>query len=199
MFAELLASRLRGVAELSAEQSAALERHYDLLVRWNKVLNLTSVRNTAEAVERHYCESVFLATHLPAGRLAVADVGSGAGFPGFPVAILRPDCAVAVIESHQRKAVFLREASRDLANVRVLARRAEDVQERFDWAVSRAVNAADIAAILRRLADNLALLAGEEQPGVKADWAAPVRLPWGARRFLWMTVSRGTVGIGPPG
>ena len=103
-------------------------------------MNLTTViRTLEEAIERHYCESLFLAAQL-AGRRScgVADVGSGAGFPGFPVAVLRPDCSVTLIESHQRKAVFLREASRGLPNVRVLANRAEDVTRQFDRVISRA-------------------------------------------------------------
>src|ERR1017187_6190482 len=101
-------------------------------MRWNRSLNLTAIRSREEAIERHYCESLFLGARLPAGALRIADVGSGAGFPGFPVAVLRPECSVTLIESHKRKAVFLREASRTLPNVRVFAKRAEDVGERFD-------------------------------------------------------------------
>ncbi|HWR51680.1 MAG TPA: 16S rRNA (guanine(527)-N(7))-methyltransferase RsmG [Bryobacteraceae bacterium] len=195
MFAELLKEKLRGVFELSADQVCALERHYELLVRWNKILNLTSVRNVSEAVERHYCESVFLGAHLPSGALNVADIGSGAGFPGVPVAVMRPDCTLTLIESHQRKAVFLREGTRDLCNVRVAAKRAEDVETGFDWAISRAVNVGDIAPVLSRMASNVALLAGEEVPvGAKLAWADPIRLSWGERRYLWLgqCVSRET-------
>lgn len=195
MFAELLHEKLRGVFELSADQVCALERHYELLVRWNKVLNLTSVRNVSEAVERHYCESVFLGAHLPAGTLNVADLGSGAGFPGIPVAVMRPDCTLTLIESHQRKAVFLRESTRVLRNVQVAAKRAEDVENVFDWAISRAVNVADIAPVLSRMGGHVALLASEEEPdAVGLAWAEPIRLPWGDRRFLWLgqRVSRET-------
>lgn len=194
MFAELLTERLRGVAELSAEQLRALAAHYELLVRWNKVLNLTALRKIEEAVERHYCESVFLAHHLPPVPLGLADIGSGAGFPGIPVAVMRPDCRVTLIESHQRKAVFLREASRGLPNVRVAARRAEEVGEAFDWVVSRAVRASDIGGLLGSMAREVAFLAGEEEPDAPGvQWGKPVRLPWGERRFLWLgrTVSLG--------
>ena len=120
-------------------------------------------------------------------------LGISVDFPGFVVAVLRPDCAVTLIESHQRKAVFLREAARELENVRVMARRAEDIDERFDWAISRAVRYADICTILHKLAPNAALLTGEvdssELPGF--DWQAPIRLPWGDRRLLF--VSRETL------
>ncbi|HWQ52430.1 MAG TPA: 16S rRNA (guanine(527)-N(7))-methyltransferase RsmG [Bryobacteraceae bacterium] len=195
MFAELLKEKLRGVFELSADQVCALERHYELLVRWNKILNLTSVRNISEAVERHYSESVFLGAHLPSGALNVADIGSGAGFPGVPVAVMRPDCTFTLIESHQRKAVFLREGTRDLRNVRVAAKRAEDVEAGFDWAISRAVNVGDIAPVLSRIASNIALLAGEVPPAAAGlVWADGIRLPWGERRYLWLgqRVSRET-------
>ena len=90
MFAELLLERLDGVAVLSQDQVRRLEAHYELLLRWNKVINLTSVHKPAEAVERHYCESLFLGAHLPPGAFSIADIGSGAGFPGIPVAVLRP-------------------------------------------------------------------------------------------------------------
>src|SRR5690349_10628648 len=134
---------------LTTEQSAALESHYELLVRWNKVLNLTAIEKLEEAVERHYCESLTLAERLTPGR--VADIGSGAGFPGLVAAIARPDCEFTLVESHQRKAVFLREASRGMVNVRVLAVRAEQIRERFDWVVSRAVSYSDLDKSIRGL------------------------------------------------
>ena len=100
--------------------------------------------------------------------------------------MLRPECSITLIESHQRKAVFLREASRSLPNVRVLARRAEDVEEQFDWAISRAVSYKDLASFLKNLAPSVDLLTGgEEAPeGIGFVWQAPMRLPWGEQRFL---------------
>lgn len=197
MFAELLRSKLTGVCELSEAQVERLRQHYELLTRWNRVLNLTSVRALEEAVERHYCESVFAACELPEPPGSIADVGSGAGFPGIPIGIVRPEWSVALVESHQRKAAFLREATRDLPNVRVISKRAEDIAERFDWVVSRAVRYADIAAALKELAPNAELLIGEvrasSMPGF--EWREPIRMPWGDRRYIWIgtrSVSRET-------
>jgi 16S rRNA (guanine(527)-N(7))-methyltransferase RsmG len=185
MFAEALARRLTGIVEPSAAQVEALNRHYEMLLRWNRTVNLTSVSGLEEAVERHYCESLFLAASLPPGPLRIADIGSGAGFPGFPVAVLRPECSVTLIESHQRKAVFLREASRALPNVRVLPKRAEAVGERFDWAISRAVSYEDLAPVLKILAANADLLTGaEDPPEMGFSWSPAVALPWGKQRFL---------------
>jgi 16S rRNA (guanine(527)-N(7))-methyltransferase RsmG len=186
VFADALRERIAGAATLSPGQIALLEAHYQLLLHWNRKLNLTTVLGLEEAVERHYCESLFLASRLPAGSLRIADVGSGPGFPGFPVAVLRPECAVTLIESHQRKAVFLREASRALGNVRVLAKRAEDVGDEFDWVISRAVSYKDLAANLKRLAPSAALLSGAEEPPANLGfgWEAPVALPWGQQRVL---------------
>jgi 16S rRNA (guanine(527)-N(7))-methyltransferase RsmG len=185
VFAELLRERMRGIVELSQGQIAALEAHYELLVRWNKTVNLTTITLVEEVVERHYCESLFLGAHLPAGNLRVVDVGSGAGFPGFPVAILRPDCTVALVESHQRKAVFLREVSRKIGNVRVIAKRAEDVEEKFDRLISRAVNYEDLRSSLKKLAAAADLLTGaEEPPDLGMDWDELIAIPWGKARFL---------------
>jgi 16S rRNA (guanine527-N7)-methyltransferase len=186
MFADVLRQRLAGVVELSPGQVEALGAHYQLLLRWNRTLNLTSIKRMEEAVERHYCESLFLGTHLPQGPLRIADIGSGAGFPGFPVAVLRPDCSVTLIESHQRKAVFLRETCRKLPNVRVLARRAEDVDEQFDWAISRAVSYEDLGSFLKKLAASVDLLTGGEAPpeGIGFVWQPAVRVPWGEQRLL---------------
>ena len=186
MFAELLRSKLAGICELPDPQIERLKLHYDLLTRWNRVLSLTSVWTLEEAVERHYCESVFAALHLPEGPVSVADVGSGAGFPGVPIAIMRPECAIVLIESHQRKAAFLKEATRDLPNI--LAKRAEDVPERFDWVVSRAVRYSDIARALKKLGRNAELLTGEVRTEDLSgfEWQEPLRLPWGDRRYLWI-------------
>ena len=171
---------------MSGEQIAALERHYELLRRWNRVLNLTAIRDVREAVDRHYGEALFLAGRLPEGALAIADLGSGAGFPGFPVAIARPDCAVTLIEAHQRKAVFLREASRGIANLRVEARRGEDIRESFDVVVSRAVAYGEMAGTLARLAPRALLLTGPEPPAEELGfvWEEPVLLPGSKERFL---------------
>ncbi|MGO9228956.1 MAG: 16S rRNA (guanine(527)-N(7))-methyltransferase RsmG [Bryobacteraceae bacterium] len=186
MFRELLRDRLHDTAELTDVQAEALESHYNLLVRWNRTLNLTSIRDLPEAVERHYCESIFLACRLPAGPLRIVDVGSGAGFPGLPVAVYRPDCVVTLIESHQRKAVFLKEAARGMSNVRALARRAEQVEEEFDLAISRAVSYHDLLPNLKALAPAAALLSGAEDPpdDMGFTWEPPVALPWGKQRYL---------------
>jgi 16S rRNA (guanine527-N7)-methyltransferase len=186
VFADELRRRLAGILELSASQVATLQAHYELLCRWNRALNLTTITDLEGAVERHYCESLFLAAHLPNAALRVADVGSGAGFPGFPLAVLRLDCSVTLIESRQRKSVFLREATRKLANVQVLAVRAEKVGERFDWAVARAVSYQDLAPILKKLAPNVALLMGAEAPPdpIGFVWDEAIALPWGKQRFL---------------
>jgi len=182
VFADLL---LRAFPDLSVEQIARLEEHYNLLQLWNRSLNLTSIRRLEEIVERHYCESLFVGQVLEPVPQSIADVGSGAGFPGFPLAVLRPDCRVTLIESHQRKAVFLKEAARKVSNVRVLATRAEDVALGFDWVVSRAVSYVGLSSFLPRFASKVALLTGEELPaGLGYVWEPPIPLPWGKNRFL---------------
>jgi 16S rRNA (guanine527-N7)-methyltransferase len=185
VFKTVLVERLHGIVELSADQLARLQAHFELLTRWNRVLNLSSVEGVGEIVERHYCEALFLASHLPAAPLRIVDIGSGAGFPGFPVAVVRPDCEVTLVEAHQRKAVFLREASRDAGNIRVMPVRAETVVERFDLAISRAVSYADLVKPLKRLSDAADLLTGGEAPPVSLamEWEE-VSLPWGKSRYL---------------
>ena len=193
VFRDLLRDRLRGIAELTGAQAEALESHYNLLVLWNRTLNLTAIRDLPEAVERHYGESIFLAARLPAGALRIADVGSGAGFPGLPVAVYRPDCMITLLESHQRKAVFLMEAARGLSNVRVLACRAEQVAEQvneknetFDLAISRAVSYRDLTPSLKALAPAAYLLGGTEGAPAEMGFECepPIPLPWGKQRYL---------------
>jgi 16S rRNA (guanine527-N7)-methyltransferase len=183
VFRELLIERVAGFCQLSATQLDRLQGHYELMLLWNKAINLTRIERVEEAVDRHYAESLFLGSNLPAGALRIADVGSGAGFPGIPIAILRPEVAVTLIESHQRKAVFLKEATRGLPNVTVIAKRAEAVRQTFDWVVSRAVSWRDLQGLA--LAPRLALI-GTDAPGVE------IPLPWAKERYL-ILVSRETM------
>lgn len=173
---------------LSSIEVDAFEAHWALVQRWNRKLNLTRILDEQEAAVRHFGEAAFLARWLPPGRLRVADVGSGAGFPGIPLAILRPECVVTLIESHRRKAVFLREASRVLSNVRVVAERGEAVADEFDWVVARAVAWHELEEFVFALAPSVAFLGGREEiPHERAR----VALPWGGGRFL-VAVSRET-------
>lgn len=176
MFRELLAREFAPHGSLTAAQIDQLEAHYSLLVRWNARLNLTRIDSVEEAVRLHYCESLFVGTRLPAGSLRIVDVGSGAGFPGIPIAILRPECTVTLVESHQRKGVFLREASRNLSNVRVVTDRAENLKSEYDWLVSRAVSPDAICKL--QLANNLALLVGSSR------FERSEVIPWGTARYL---------------
>jgi 16S rRNA (guanine527-N7)-methyltransferase len=179
MFRELLTREFGPYGSLTVEQIGLLEAHYNLLVQWNTRLNLTRIDSIEEAVRLHYCESLFVGTRLPAGPLRMVDVGSGAGFPGMPISILRPECTVTLVESHQRKAVFLREASRNLKNVTVVTDRAENLGPEYDWLVSRAVSPDEVLKL--KLASNLALLVGSEAVP-SFDRREPI--PWGAGRFL---------------
>jgi 16S rRNA (guanine527-N7)-methyltransferase len=178
-FDEILRAELSGIIDLSDRQLRRLNEHFELLVRWNERLNLTTILDLPEAAIRHYCESLFVAAHIDG--VSVVDVGSGPGFPGIPIAVARPEWDITLIESHKRKAAFLREASRDLKNVRVLDKRAEDTSGHHDWLVSRAV---DPRSILRlRLATRFAILIGEDDAAV-AGGGHVLSLPWGERRRL---------------
>lgn len=172
-FKSLLASEFSPYGALTPQQLELLEEHYRLLLRWNQKINLTRITNLQDAVRYHYCESLYLAMRLPEGPLRIVDIGSGAGFPGIPVAIYRPECTVDLVESHQRKTVFLREAARGLGNVRVLPQRAEDMTDSYDWTISRAVRPEHVLKL--NLSPHIAVF------GVEGD-----SLPWGEKRALFI-------------
>jgi 16S rRNA (guanine(527)-N(7))-methyltransferase RsmG len=172
-----------GGVRLGDAQIQALERHLEMLVKWNRKMNLTSLADVDEIVRRHYAESLWLGSVLPAGPLSIADVGSGAGFPGYPIAVLRPESSVALIESSSRKAVFLRQACRGIENLKVIEGRAEDCRERFDWLVARGVAWRDLAGLVGRLADCVGVLVGEGsvrelQGDPRIAWREPLPVPW---------------------
>ena len=171
-FKSFLASEFSPHGALTSDQLDLLDQHYRMLQRWNPKINLTRISSLADIVRFHYCESLYLGSYLPARPLRIVDIGSGAGFPGIPVAIYRSDCEVDLVESHQRKAVFLREATRNLSNVRVLAKRADDLVGSYDWMISRAVRSEDVLKL--NLASNIAVLGTEGE-----------KLPWGESRALF--------------
>ena len=171
-FKSLLGLEFSPYGTLTGDQLALLEQHYQLLLRWNQKMNLTRITSLADSVRYHYCESLYLAQSLPKGALRIVDIGSGAGFPGIPVAIYRPDCEVHLMESHQRKVVFLSEAPRNFPNTRVLGFRAEDITESYDWMISRAVRPEDVLKL--KLAPNVSVLGTEGE-----------KLPWGESRALF--------------
>jgi 16S rRNA (guanine(527)-N(7))-methyltransferase RsmG len=188
-FADLLAKELRPWLTLSETQIQRLWEHYEILLRWNEKMSLTSIPAGEETVLRHYCESLFFGASLPAKpETSIVDLGSGAGFPGVPMGILRPTWRVTLLESNQRKGVFLRESTRGLQNISVSAQRAESSTEKFDWLAARGVDPKDVLKNIPRLAPSVGLMLGEDDfssvqahPGIA--WSEPIRLPWGDRRI----------------
>lgn len=131
---------------------AQLSTYLDLLLKWNARTNLTAIRDPEEIVRRHFGESLFVAMHLPTCT-TLLDLGSGAGFPGLPIQLARPDLRVTLAESQNKKASFLREAVRSLGlSTEVWADRVENMREdrRFDVVALRAVDNPTIALDLAR-------------------------------------------------
>src|SRR5215467_13370952 len=129
---------------LSADQANQVLTYLKLLLRWNEKINLTAIRDPVEILYRHFCESMFAGARVPIENGRLADVGSGAGFPGLPLKIQRPDLHVFLIESNVKKATFLAEVTRNLklTETRVLVSRYEELAEELtplDTVCSRAV------------------------------------------------------------
>lgn len=126
---------------INEAQEAKFNAYLALLLRWNTRMNLTAVRDAAEIQSRHFVESIACAQLLPEGIGSLLDFGSGAGFPGIPIAITCPEINVTLAESQSKKGAFLQEAVRTLAlGSRVFSRRAEELTESFDCVTLRAVD-----------------------------------------------------------
>ena len=133
---------------LSPAQIAQLSRYLDLLLAANETMNLTRIESRAAAEVGHVGDALTLLPFLPRGAHRLADIGSGGGVPGIPLAIVRPDASVLLVESTQKKAAFLKTAAAELGlgNVTISSQRAEDVghseaRETFDIVTARAVGA----------------------------------------------------------
>jgi len=127
--------------QLPLDAPEALARYLELIAKWNRVHNLTAVRETGQMVVLHVLDSLSLLPHLE-GVKTLLDVGSGPGLPGIPVAIARPEIAVTLLDASHKKAAFLEQARVELAlaNVSVVCERVEGwkTERRFDAVVSRA-------------------------------------------------------------
>jgi 16S rRNA (guanine527-N7)-methyltransferase len=125
---------------LDRTQCGRLDAYLDLLEKWNRVYNLTAIRDRAQMLTHHLLDSLAVVPHMRGPR--VLDVGSGGGLPGIPIAIARPELSVTLLDSNHKKTAFLNQAVAELglANVSVVAARAEswETAQRFDTIVSRA-------------------------------------------------------------
>lgn len=154
-------------APLAPEQLAKLKAYLELLVKWNAKTNLTSVRDPGEIVTRHFGESLFAASQLSEPATLI-DFGSGAGFPGVPMAIWWPNAKVTLVESQNKKATFLKEVARSLPlpNVSIFSGRAEELNQQAELVTMRAVDKFDaalpVAKSLVAPGGRLALLIGAE-------------------------------------
>ena len=140
----LAAKLAQGVTALELSLDAATQGklldYVALIEKWNRVHNLTAVRDSAQMVGSHLLDCLAVLPHLATGT--IADVGSGAGLPGIPLALARPAHAVTLIESNHKKAAFLRQAviELELGNVEVVSERVETWQppSAYDVVISRA-------------------------------------------------------------
>jgi 16S rRNA (guanine527-N7)-methyltransferase len=191
---------------LSPEQFQQLQAHLELLLKWNAKISLTAIRDPQEIVRRHFGESLFTGAQLDIKSQAqLADLGSGAGFPGLPIAVLRPEIKVTLIESQQKKVAFLREVIRsaNISNASVYAGRAEEATSKSQIVTVRAVekfnSVLPIAASLLEAHGELALLIGAAQAQAARtkllhfEWKEPVGIPESRERVL-LVGSRSTTG-----
>ncbi len=182
-------------APLSPEQLTRFDDYLALLLRWNARTNLTAIRDAETIQRRHFVESILCARALPAGISTLLDFGSGAGFPGLPIALCRPEIAVTLAESQHKKAAFLREAVRTLQiPVQVHGDRAELLGQKFSCVTLRAVDRMEVAvpAAARLVANEgwLAILSTTAERERLAGLAENSGIDKTIYRFNWMPLIR---------
>lgn len=172
--------------------------YIELLLKWNLRIALTTITDVEEVLRFHFGESLFALNILPVEKSRLADVGSGAGFPGIPLAMARPSLEVTLIESNAKKFAFLNEVVRTLQidNALPFHGRMTAFQHgnrRFDVVTARALGQFDelVRWSCRQLipSGRLVLWVGDEDSRkIAADlrftWGVPERIPGSERRFL---------------
>jgi 16S rRNA (guanine527-N7)-methyltransferase len=183
------------VSDLQVQQ---IQQYMSLLLKWNESMNLTAIRDPLEILYRHFCESMYGSTVLAVDHGRLADLGSGGGFPGMPLKIIRPDLEVCLIESNVKKATFLAEVVRELGlnGARVLVSRYEELGEEvapLDVACSRALGEFSsfldwAASDLIRARKVVLWVGGRDLDEIRANerwiWDEPVQIPQSLRRFI---------------
>jgi len=183
----------------SESQCDRIRAYISLLLRWNRSISLTAVTEESEILKFHFGESLFALSTIETTRCRLADVGTGAGFPGLPLRIFTEGIELILIESNAKKCAFLSEVVRELVlpNVRVLRARFEDVTElrgQLDAVVSRALGGYEQLLTWSmeslRPGGKIVLWLGEDDArrisssNPAWDWRPPVPIPGSRRRFL---------------
>ena len=143
-----------------------------IALSWNARLSLTAIREPSQIIRRHFAECVFAAQHLPGDIERLLDYGSGAGLPGIPFAICRPEIRVTLAEAHGKKASFLREVVRSGCTSRGLrrARRDHDARASFHAVSMRAVEKMEFAIpVALQLAERYLVLLTTDDPRPRYD------------------------------
>ncbi|GAB6182772.1 16S rRNA (guanine(527)-N(7))-methyltransferase RsmG [Thermodesulfovibrio hydrogeniphilus] len=111
------------------------------LKKWNRAYNLTAIENEKEIIVKHFMDSLLYLCYIPDEKLCIADVGSGAGFPGVPIAIVREKLKITLIEPSWKRSAFLKNIKKKLKlnNIFVYQSKAEEIEEKFDIVIIRAV------------------------------------------------------------
>jgi 16S rRNA (guanine527-N7)-methyltransferase len=185
-----------GMEQLDTGLTGKFEQYLSLLLRWNAHLNLTSLQTEDAIIISHLRESVACAGAIPQSVQTLLDFGSGAGLPGIPIAMCRPEIAVTLAESQGKKAAFLQEAIRTLGiSVAVHAGRAETLQPVFDCVTLRAVDKMPQAVRtatrlvapggwLALMTTNTGLADLQVSAGEGLAWQRPMPLPGSENRIV---------------
>src|SRR6266404_8515856 len=194
------------------DQVLQIQQYIKILLTWNEKVNLTAIRDPLEILYRHFCESMYAAEAIPLKNGRLADAGSGGGFPGLPLKIIRPDLQVFLVECNIKKVTFLAEVIRELGlkGAQVLARRYEELGEEvapLDYVCSRALGEfpsfLEWAGSEQIAAKQVILWIGaRDLPEIQKintwDWQEPIPVPHSLRRLLLVgTKNPSSVSLAP--
>jgi len=180
------------------DQVLQIQQYIKTLLAWNEKVNLTAIRDPLEILYRHFCESMYAAEAIPVEKGRLADVGSGGGFPGLPLKIIRPNLRVFLVESNLKKATFLAEVIRELGlkDTQVLVRRYEELHEEIaplDYVCSRALG--EFPSFLKWASSTqigarqvILWIGARDLPEIQRidawEWREPIQVPHSLQRLL---------------